>query len=231
MTAAIENLLKEKRSEILNCLKMSGLLSVGEIATAVGVSKVCVRRHLDLLSRDGLVGYQVRKRERGRPGHHYHLTEKAAMLFPTAYCDFALDLLRQVEELFGASALSNVISGQARNRGRLLKAQIDGLGFDTSVRRLFSIVNQRGFDVTVRKLKDGSYLIRQHNCPTSRVAASYVQLCEEELKTYRELLGVEVERQCRIVAGAQSCDYRVFPPGHRGTLVHLEKSPVNPEIS
>ncbi|MEW6208294.1 MAG: ArsR family transcriptional regulator [Acidobacteriota bacterium] len=225
MTSAITNILKETRCEILGCLKSRGRLSVDQIAASIGISKVCVRRHLALLSRDGLVGYQIQKPARGRPGHLYHLTDKAAILFPTAYSNFALELLKQVRNLFGPSAVSKILTNQADETIRTIKPKIEGLGFDEKVRRLFSIVNERGYDVTIRKLKDGSYLIKQRNCPTPQIAASHQQICEEELRVYRELLGVELIRECRIVAGAQSCDYRIFPPGTKTlSIVKMEKN-------
>jgi predicted ArsR family transcriptional regulator len=184
-----------------------------------------VRRHLALLSRDGLVGYQVQRPARGRPGHVYHLTDKAAILFPTAYSHFALELLKQVRNLFGPSAVSRILTGQADETIRTIKPKIEGLGFDEKVRKLFSLINERGYDVTLRKLRDGSYLIKQRNCPTSQVAASHEQLCQEELRAYRELLGVELIRECRIVAGAQSCNYRIFPPGMRAlNIIEMEKN-------
>jgi len=224
VTSAITNILKETRCEILSCLKSKGRLSVEQIATSIGISKVCVRRHLALLSRDGLVGYQVQRPARGRPGHVYHLTDKAAILFPTAYSNFALELLKQIRTLFGPSAISKILTSQADETIKTIKPEIEGLGFDEKVRKLFSLVNERGYEVTLRKLRDGSYLIRQRNCPTSQIAASHQQLCEEELRVYRELLGVELIRECRIVAGAQSCDYRVFPPGTKTlTILRLEK--------
>jgi predicted ArsR family transcriptional regulator len=224
VTSAITNILKETRCEILSCLKSRGQLSVEQIAVSVGISKVCVRRHLELLSRDGLVGYQVQRPKRGRPGHVYHLTDKAAILFPTAYSNFALELIKQIRTLFGPVAISKIITGQADETIKTIKPEIEGLRFDEKVRKLFALINERGYEVSLRKLKDGSYLIMQRNCPTSQIAASYQQLCEEELRVYRELLGVELMRECRIVAGAQSCNYRVFPPGVKMVnILKLEK--------
>jgi predicted ArsR family transcriptional regulator len=228
VVAEITSILKETRSEILKCIKASGRMSVGEIAEAVGVSRVCARRHLDLLSRGGLVGYEVVKADRGRPGFVYYLSEKASLLYPTSYDSFALGLLKNVRDLFGADAVSRLISSHCNDNINLLKSELEGLGFKEKVKRLSSLLNDRGYATSVRRLRDGSFLIEQHNCPMVALATIYEQFCNEELRLYRELLGVEVVRECRIAAGARSCNYRVFPESTaRPSIIQLSRASSN----
>lgn len=212
MVAAISNILKETRSEILLCLKKKGRMSVEELASVLGVSKVSVRRHLDLLSRDMLVAFDIERQDRGRPGHIYFLTGKAEMLFPTGYSTFALKVLNQVKANFGETGISKVFCGQANDLIDSLKPELDGLDFGDRIEKLVSLINERGYDITTCRLDDGSYLIKQRNCPIVKVAAEYSQVCSEELRVYREVLGTEIHRECRIAAGAQSCDYIILPP-------------------
>ena len=215
MAAAIANILKETRSGILNCLKTRGRMSVEEIASEIGMSKVSIRRHLELLRSDGLIEYKIERQDRGRPGHVYYLTNKAEMLFPTRYNTFALGLLKQVGAHFGERGVLKILCGQADEMIASLKREVDGLTFDAKVKRLSALINDRGYDVRIRRLKDGSYLLKQRNCPMIAVATEHNQICHEELRVYREVLGTEVFRECRIAAGAQSCDYRILPPSPR----------------
>lgn len=187
-------------------------MTVEEIAAAIGVSKVSIRRHLDLLRKDGLVAFEIKRHDRGRPGHVYYLTSKAEMLFPTGYNTFALNLLKQVSVQFGLPAVTQVLGGQADDLIALLKPQLDGLAFDAKVKKFGHLINERGYDVVIRRLQDGSYLVRQQNCPMVAVATSYNQICHEELRAYQEILDAEVFRDCLISLGARSCDYRILPP-------------------
>lgn len=212
MVAAISNLLKETRSEILLCLKKKGRMSVEELANILGVSKVSVRRHLDLLSRDRLVAFEVERHDRGRPGHIYFLTGKAEILFPTGYSAFALKVLNQVRTNFGEPGVSKVFSGQADDLIDSLKPELEGLNFNERIEKLVSLINERGYDIATCRLDDGSYIIKQRNCPIVKVASEFSQVCSEELRVYREVLGTEIHRECRIAAGAQSCDYVILPP-------------------
>lgn len=228
MAAAITNILKETRSEIVECLKSRGRLSIGEIAQSVGVSRVCARRHLDLLSRGGLVSYEVVKQQRGRPGFVYYLSENASLLYPTSYDAFALGLLKNVRETFGADAVSRLIGSHCDDNISLLKPQLDGLEFREKVKKFSTLLNDRGYETSIRRLRDGSYLIEQHNCPMVALASLYEQFCTEELRLYKDLLGVEVIRECRIAAGARSCNYRILPDSKRGgSLIQLSRASGN----
>ena len=214
MVASIANILKETRSEILHCLKTEGRMSVDRIALAVGVSKVGVRRHLDLLSRDGLISFDTEHRERGRPGRVYFLTDKAELLFPNSYKALALGVIQKVGAVFGQQGVSTVLRKQADDVAKTLKPAMQGLSFEKKVKKLSILVDERGYNVSLRRLRDGSFLWKQRNCPLLAVANVYCQLCDEELRVYRDLLETEVVRDCRIAAGASSCDYRISPPGH-----------------
>lgn len=209
--SAVENLLKESRSAILDLLKTNGAMSVEQLAQSLDVSKVCVRRHLSLLESDGIVAFEQEKHERGRPRFIYRLTEKARCLFPHLYDEFAKEVLVHLQRQFGEEALLKVLSARADELIAQLKDQLVELNFDERVRELTKVVNAKGYLAETRKMKDGSYRLRQRNCPTENVAVAYPHVCEEEIRVYREALGCEIIRECRIADGAQQCEYRIVP--------------------
>jgi len=187
-------------------------MSVDGIACAVGVSKVSIRRHLDLLSRDGLVSFENEQHERGRPGRVYFLTDKAELLFPNSYKALALGVIQKVGVVFGPQAVNKVLRRQSDDASKSLREDVQGLTFEKKVKRLSVLVDERGYNVSIRKMGDGSFSWKQRNCPMLAVANVYCQLCDDELRTYRDLLETEVVRDCRIAAGAKSCDYRIYRP-------------------
>lgn len=209
--SAVENLLKESRSAIVDLLKIKGAMSVEQLAQALAVSKVCVRRHLSLLESDGIVCFDEERHERGRPRFIYRLTEKARCLFPHIYDEFAKEVLVQVQRQFGDEALSKVLSARADDLIEQLKTQFADLNFDKRVKLLAEVINAKGYLAEARRMKDGTYRLRQRNCPTESVAISYPNVCEEEMRVYREALNCEVTRECRIADGAQQCEYKIAP--------------------
>ena len=216
VNTALANVLKETRSEILRSLRVCRQLTVEEISCRVGLSKVSGRRHLDLLSRDGLVEFEIQRHPRGRPAHVYHLTDKAELLFPKEYKAFALNILGQVSSMYGAAGLCCLICRQAEELIGTLRPDLEQLDFSGKVKKLSKLLQERGFESSIRRLADGSYVIRQGNCPMVAVAERYPQVCDEELRVYRELLRTDVVRQSRIASGDLSCDYKISNPGTAG---------------
>src|SRR5262245_55703435 len=210
--AAVENILKQTRSAIIDLLKANGAMSVGRLAGELEVSKVCVRRHLGLLESDGLVTFEEERHDRGRPRFIYRLTEKASRLFPQIYDEFAKEALTAVRRDFGDDALRRVLRSRADELIAQFEEKLSGRNFDERVKTLTREIDAKGYLADARRLKDGSYRLRQRNCPIENVAVAYPQICEEELRVYREVLGCDVVCECRISDGARKCDFRVASP-------------------
>ena len=212
MSAAITSTLGASREEIVNLLRERGRVNADELASSLGVSKQCVRKHLDVLERDGYVEHMPERGERGRPAHVYRLTSKADALFPKRYDLFAKAILQQIGTVWGERGLNTVFCGCAGEMIRRLGPQLQGLAFDVRVGRLAELLDEEGYEAEVEKLADGSYLLTEWNCPMTEVARDYRQVCERELEVYRQLLDTEVFRESRIVGGASRCVYRVLRP-------------------
>lgn len=197
-------------------------MSVEQLAGDLEVSKVCVRRHLSLLESDGLVAFEEERHERGRPRFIYRLTEKARCLFPQIYDEFAKEVLTQLQRNFGDEALRRVLRSRADELIKQFREKLSGQNFDERVKSFVKAINAKGYLADARRLKDGSYRLRQRNCPTESVAVAFSQVCEEELRVYREALGCEIVRECRIADGERKCEFRIAPP--RLTRISREPS-------
>jgi predicted ArsR family transcriptional regulator len=208
----IKNGLGASREEIVQQLRARGGVSADELAAALGVSKQCVRKHLEVLEREGYVEHAPERGERGRPAHVFRLTLKAEELFPKRYDLFAKAVLRQIGEVWGERGLNTILCGCAGEMVGDLRPQLERLGFDARVLRLTELLGERGYEAEVERLEDGSYLLTEWNCPQPELAREYRQLCDQELIVYRELLETEVFRESRIAGGASRCAYRVMRP-------------------
>lgn len=208
------------RRQILNYLKQHGRATVDEIATAIGITSMGVRRHLLALENADFVSMQLERRPLGRPTHVYRLTESAEALFPQTYHQLALQILDSLVELEGERKLAQVFE---RRKQKLLAAYADRLqGKDLAgrVAALTRIMTEDGYMAEWRKLEDG-YAIIEHNCAISRVAQCYSQACDCELDFIKELLGpgIDVTRQFHIASGDTCCAYVIrekSPPKARG---------------
>ena len=212
MVAVIKNGLGASREEIVHQLRARGGVSADELSASLGVSKQCVRKHLEVLEREGYVEHAPERGERGRPAHVFRLTSKAEELFPKRYDLFAKAVLRQIGEVWGERGLNTILCGCAGEMVGGLRPQLERLGFDARVRRLTELLGEMGYEAESERLEDGSYMLTEWNCPQPELAREYRQLCDQELIVYRELLGTEVFRESRIAGGATRCAYRVMRP-------------------
>lgn len=205
-------LLKERRNEIVHLLKVRGEMTADCLASELKLTKVGIRRHLELLEQHGYVGYRAEWKERGRPCHVYFLTEKAEDLFPKSYDVLARDVLRMTRQCFGEKGVLKVISQRADETCKLLQPQLAGLNFSQRVAKLAEFLIERGYLAEYHALPDGSFHLIERNCPTVSVAQEFSQLCQQEKRLYETLLGGEIIREQRIAGGDAMCAYRVFPP-------------------
>ncbi|HEX7955968.1 MAG TPA: metalloregulator ArsR/SmtB family transcription factor [Pyrinomonadaceae bacterium] len=212
MAATLKTGLGASRAGVVQQLRARGASGADELAEALGVTKQCVRKHLDVLEREGYVEHAPARGDRGRPAHVFRLTPKAEELFPKRYDLFARSVLRQIGEVWGERGLNAVFCGCAAEMLGGLRPQLAGLSFDARVRRLTELLRETGYEAEAERLGDGSYLLTEWNCPQAELAREYRQLCDQELVVYRELLGTEVFRESRIAGGASRCAYRVMRP-------------------
>jgi predicted ArsR family transcriptional regulator len=213
MAVAVANALGASREEIVSLLRSRGSACAEDLAEALSVSKQCVRKHLEILERDGYVARAAERAGRGRPSFAYRLTAQATnQLFPKSYDAFARQALQQVNIAWGEHGLNAVFCGCAQEMCERFAPQIAGLAFDERVTKLAELLNAEGYEAEVERLPDGSYWLTESNCPLDSVARAYRQVCDRELEVYRQLLDTEVYRESRIVTGAARCAYRVLKP-------------------
>src|SRR5215207_9099533 len=133
VSAAITNTLGASREEIVNLLRTRGGVNADDLASSLGVSKQCVRKHLDVLERDGYVQHIAERKERGRPAHVYRLTQKADALFPKRYDLFAKSVLQQIGAVWGERGLNMIFCGCANEMIGRLSPQLKGLAFEVRI--------------------------------------------------------------------------------------------------
>ncbi|HEY8346901.1 MAG TPA: metalloregulator ArsR/SmtB family transcription factor [Symbiobacteriaceae bacterium] len=200
------------RREIINILRVSGPLTVSELGERLGITHVAVRRHLTSLERDGLITSVQERHPMGRPTRVYSLTEAADELFPKKYGALTLELLE-----FLSQTQSELVDQFFRTRGQRLAEQY---GPEVSacptlaerVKRLTQIQAANGYLATSEEGADGTFILREFNCPISQVSRYYPHACEHELTFIRTVLGTDqVQRVECISQGGTCCRYIVGP--------------------
>jgi predicted ArsR family transcriptional regulator len=195
------------KNAIIVLLKKSGGLTIEELSKAVEITPMGIRQHLISLEKRGVVTYTAKRQGIGRPGFIYKLTEMADSLFPKSYDSFAIEILRDIERNDGKSKVDEIFNW--RNK-RIFRFRKEALSEKRNIVELLNglkdILQSEGHLVDL-EVCDGSYHLRQYNCPISRIALEYEEACRLELQMYKDLLHCDVQRLQSIKEGSQACIY------------------------
>lgn len=198
------------RDYILHLLKTKGAMSTKELTDELGITVMAVRRHIQSLERDKLIDSKMVRQSMGRPTAVYCLTEHVEDFFPRKYHVLTLELLDELEEHFGASAVEQLFEGRKDKLLKKYDASMQGKDLAERVSMLADIQNENGYMVELEKINDEQYLLKEHNCPIEQVATKYQHACRCELKLFESLLGdAEVTRTDCLAKGGQRCTYSI----------------------
>jgi predicted ArsR family transcriptional regulator len=199
------------REQILHLLKTDGPMTVSDLAEKLDITEMAVRRHLNTLERDQMIGSRLLRQAMGRPTSQFYLTDKADDYFPKNYHTFALSLLEDIEETEGPEAVERLFE---RRKDRLTKEFQDafrGKTWEEQVKTLAQLQDEKGYMVRLEKRSDGSYELTELNCPIAQVANRYQQACACEIGWFRNMLDADVDRtECK-AKGGQHCVYVIKP--------------------
>ena len=209
MAAALEG----TRLMILNILRSRGSVTVEQLAQEIGLASATIRRHLDILQRDQLVGFDRVRKKLGRPGFSYHLTEQG---HESGYRDYPTLLNQLIRAIKGLDA-SELTERQGEQVLQLLMDRIsDRLSTpyakpkvssdEPPVQRLERVLTDAGFSPQLSR-ENGQIRISLCNCPFRATALAEESVCLFDRRLIANILGVEPERQTTIRDGDDTCTY------------------------
>ncbi|WP_251037583.1 helix-turn-helix transcriptional regulator [Paenibacillus albidus] len=199
------------RQMIMTLLKRKGALTIGALAEELGITEMGVRRHVLQLEQESLAKTQVVRQAMGRPLHIYSLTERAEDYFPKSYHNLALELLRELDHESGAGAVNVLFEGRRRRLLAQYAPMMERASLEDRVAELSSIQNAGGYMAEWEREADGSYVLREYNCPIRQVASQYRKACECEQSLFEELLDAKVTRSECMAEGGGCCRYSIVP--------------------
>ncbi|BAH44038.1 putative transcriptional regulator [Brevibacillus brevis NBRC 100599] len=200
---------QEKRREILVLLKKRRSINVQELSKHLGITKVAVRKHLDVLHRERYIALRIVRQRTGRPAYVYHLTNTAEHLFPRHYSDLATEMVTGIQDLYGEAFVDQLFEKRMVRMLQNYREVMRGQGFDQRVKMLASIQNEEGYMPHLEKIRDGLYLLEEANCPLLQVAIRFRQACQCELSLFESLIDAHVERTSCMTEGQVKCRYLI----------------------
>lgn len=205
------------RERVLEYIVRKREARVEDLAEELEISTAAVRRHLDNLRADGLIGARPVKQATGRPYYAYFPTDAAIPGIPPAYADLLERMLRSLGER--DDVIASVMTSVAEAMAERHRKEIGTSGTmkpEELVEQVTESLRQEGILETWHASEDGYHLVNG-TCPYIQIAEVSKLPCESDRKAIELLLGLNVEQLNRIVDGSPVCEY----------LVHAKREPQN----
>lgn len=206
----------DTRRRILELLQKESSFSVEKLATDIGLAAATIRRHLDILQRDGLVTFTEVRKGTGRPKYSFFLTEKGQEALPKGYAKL-LGLVAQeltfltaedTKTLNGEQILLSVLRRLAKRVYAEGDAAANNKNLNYRLEVLLRLLQEEDFspDATVA---EGVLQIRLLNCPYRSVALRNKTICSFDSSLISVALNHDTKLQERIQDGDSCCVYSI----------------------
>jgi predicted ArsR family transcriptional regulator len=200
--------------------------TVSDLTEELGLAPATVRRHLDILARDGHVDVEQVRRQTGRPHYLFSISEAGEDLFPKHYVRITNRLIDEIVALeadetadcSGPELAEMVFHKMAQRLAQQIGPHIHGSSLSERMRATTDALAAEGIVFDVEKSDEG-YLLLGHGCPCPRVADGRGQMCAHDQRLLSTLLGAEVTYVEPGSVGLEGyCAYRVSEVSPDGRL-------------
>ena len=207
------------RDSIMTIIRQNNGVNVDALAREMQLAPATVRRHLDILERDGLVDHSEVRKPTGRPQYSFHLTEKGHDSVPKDYSRLLNELVSDIKNIptgeLGAQTGDQMLRDSLARIGERRAAEYaQGRRPVEAVKAAFE---DGGYDPVVETDVEG-LKIRVTNCPYRRASIDDEIICTVDRSMIKHLLGDKVEHSLEMSPEANECVY-MLSADH---LVHVD---------
>ncbi len=218
------------RDKVLGAVLEHGPVSAAVLGEILGFTPAAVRRHLDALSRDGLIEVKLVSKATGagRPSRRYVLTKRGQQHLGNDYLDIARHALTQLPRVAGPAAVEDFARRRYAEMEERYQPIVDaaGSGIEARTRALAEALSQDRYSASSTAVPApkgsgtpeglGSVQLCQGHCPVQDLAAEFPIFCETETQVFARLIGVDVRRLSTLASGGHVCTTHV-PTGRAST--------------
>lgn len=198
---------------ILDLLRRRQTLTVTELAELLQVTATAVRQRLVRLMDQGYIERQSAGEGRGRPSHHYRLTDAGKRKTGANFADLAVALWEEIRLIDDIQVRRGLLTRIARRLAKSYADQIQGATIDEKMTSLAEIFEQRQIPFDVDRTNELPVLTALA-CPYPTIAEHDRSVCAMERMMFEEMLGEKVKLgQCRL-DGSSCCTFELSTASH-----------------
>ena len=203
--------MKTTKDKILDFLKREVSLTVNDLIDQLGITHMAIRKHLNILEKDGLIHSIEIKQPKGRPLNSYSLTEKGERLFPKNYEGISVEFLQDIEESFGAESVDSLFKKREQRLTEEYKNQVQQKNSSLEkILEIEKIQNEKGYMAKANQLDENTFELIEYNCPILAIANNFKTACKCETEMFKNVLGTEqVKRVSCKTEGNNHCKFLI----------------------
>jgi predicted ArsR family transcriptional regulator len=206
----LRRLAKPHWFEILELVKCSSGLAVGELAEAMGMSYMGVKKHCAAMQKLGWLDTWRSPKAVGRPEKLYRLTEKVAPLFPQIGNEVCLSILEAAAQL-DANAAEKLMLSFFRSQTEKLATTVAAGSLPERAERLAAARKTAGHYSRVGGNEEGGLVLEEFHQPLQPLFDRYPTLERMETQMFERLLAARVERSVSRSAGLTRYRFDIWP--------------------
>ena len=204
--------MQNTRTHILEVVQAHQTETVAGLARDLGLAPATVRRHLDILQRDGFLKYEEFRHGKGRPEHVFSLTETGHEQLPKDYDALLSDLVSELatfdeEDTKGRSGEELVERALGKIAQRAVEPYLKEHGADR-IGALRQLLTDRDFAPELEVSEHGVRIVL-NNCPFRMAAKDNPAICSFDMGLIWGVLETDAKREACIREGDSCCTYVV----------------------
>ena len=200
---------RSTRMQILSLLKKEGQMSMNQIASRLGVTKMAVFKHITGLEASGLIERSTVKKHVGRPVSIFTLTASGRKRFVSSYASMISDLIYFLVK----NDQRDLVLDFLKKRYASIKDEYEEelLPFDPDKRleHLAVMRDREGYMAELRNTPGGVHELIEFNCQIFQIAALMGEACDLENSLFRSVLGVQVDSTHKQITGESFCRFLI----------------------
>ncbi|WP_297217560.1 metalloregulator ArsR/SmtB family transcription factor [Thermoplasma sp.] len=194
-------------SRIIIALKKHDGLSLQDLSNQLGLSKMAILKHIQVLENRHIVERRIMKGEIGRPFYRFYLLMKSSSAFGSAGDRILNELIEFLAETGHRDLVIRFLENRYDDIKRSYIRTLGNMKEDSRVEGLAKLRYEENYVPELKKTGNSKYELSEYNCPIFTIAQRFGEACSLECNLFESVLGMKVVSTHTQVNGHGACRF------------------------
>jgi predicted ArsR family transcriptional regulator len=194
---------------ILMSLKNNDGQSLNDLSKAIGISRMAVLKHLQVLEKRGVVERRIVKKNVGRPYFRFYLLRDSSYALGSSG-DILLDsLLAYMEETGRREVILEFLKKRYSEVEAYYRSKLSGRIGKERIEALARLRQLENYFPELRKTQGSKYELLEFNCPVYSISKKFSEACDLERRLFQNVLKMRVDTTHTQINGHGTCRFLI----------------------